>query len=1072
MMGKSNKTGMVLPAKLTTPKVDNAVPRTRLFQRLDRARQKPVIWVGGPAGSGKTTLVASYLAQHKIKPLWYRFDVRDADPAAFFAYLRQAIGRLSRRKREPLPLLTPEQAIGLPAFTLNFFEQLASRLHTPALLVFDNMQDLPAGSPLHELLPQVVSVLPEGFNLVFISRTEIPPGFAPLRAGRKLAQIRAEELALTSAEAQDISNHITSGGLSRNQVEQLNEQAGMWMAGLVLLLEGVLNEAPGIPVNATVFDYFAAEIMRRTDPETHTFLTRCALLPVMDVETTRALSGNPNATAILRQLVRKNYFISRLPGETMRYEFHPLFRNYLLTELQQRNSDAALRALQRQAGGILTEEGEYSAAVELLSDAGAIEELAALILEHAEKLIASGRYQTLSHWLQALPDTAFPSRPWLCYWSGVSQAPFDTGKAKTLFESSYAAFSTANNASGCYASWSGITECFNLMWGDYEGIGTWLDEFARLRRRFPRYPSVELEIRSQTALFGILILLRPQHPDCVAACKTIEATLVHAADPEFRIRALCNLALYYSWTGEFTDMRRVLESAEKIVAQEPASPLSRITLKIHQATFCWLIGEPQQVHERLDEARRLADRSGVHLLDPFFSFHDAYAHGIQENPQAMQATLNRLEQHLSDRRHIDMAQYWMQTSWCKSLSGDDLAAKHAAYDMLSVVETANATMSQYQGLALHMPTAVARYTLATALAQTGDYAQANKLFELGLQFSHAMNSRHLEFTGLMLRAYSWLKQHNEAACQSDLERALDIATNHYGYWTFPLWNGKKVSQLCNFALQHQIQPGYIRALIRKWQLLPPQNNGVAESWPWPVRIHTLGRFCLLVDDEEVKPTGKTREMLLAIIALGGSDVPGFRISDLLWPDADGDLARHSLKITLHRLRKLLGPQRLLQSDGRLTLDPRQVWVDYRTFESSLLALESATNEKLGELSAGIIAEYQTGFLPNDHLPWLDPEQERLRNRFLYIINLAATRLCDKEQWSDAIKCYQSALAAAPLAERFYQGLMRCHLHLGENAEGLVVYNRCREALAVGLGIQPSALSETLRDRLHCKESNG
>ncbi len=145
-------------------------------------------------------------------------------------------------------------------------------------------------------------------------------------------------------------------------------------------------------------------------------------------------------------------------------------------------------------------------------------------------------------------------------------------------------------------------------------------------------------------------------------------------------------------------------------------------------------------------------------------------------------------------------------------------------------------------------------------------------------------------------------------------------------------------------------------------------------------------------------------------------------------------------------------------------------VDIRTLERSLVTLESAADEALGHLVAEAIAGYQTGFLPDNDTPWLGSEQERLRNRFLYVINQAAARLCDQAQWQAAIKCYQSALEAEPLAESFYQGLMRCHHHLGQKAQGLLVYRRCREALATGLGIQPSPQTEALQARLHTTDA--
>jgi ATP/maltotriose-dependent transcriptional regulator MalT len=68
-------------AKIARPTLPKVFPRERLFKLLDQSRERSVIWVTGPAGSGKTTLVASFLYSRKLPCLWYQVDAGDADPA-------------------------------------------------------------------------------------------------------------------------------------------------------------------------------------------------------------------------------------------------------------------------------------------------------------------------------------------------------------------------------------------------------------------------------------------------------------------------------------------------------------------------------------------------------------------------------------------------------------------------------------------------------------------------------------------------------------------------------------------------------------------------------------------------------------------------------------------------------------------------------------------------------------------------------------------------------------------------------------------------------------------------------
>jgi ATP/maltotriose-dependent transcriptional regulator MalT len=153
-------------------------------------RKQPVIWVSGPPGSGKTTLVSSYLQVHETPCLWYQIDEADADPATFFYYLGQAAKRALPRKRKPLPLLTPEYLQGIPTFTFRYFETLDSSLIPPHptsrkgkfIIVFDNYQEVPSNASFHEVISHGISRIPEGINVILISRGKPPPVLIPLRA--------------------------------------------------------------------------------------------------------------------------------------------------------------------------------------------------------------------------------------------------------------------------------------------------------------------------------------------------------------------------------------------------------------------------------------------------------------------------------------------------------------------------------------------------------------------------------------------------------------------------------------------------------------------------------------------------------------------------------------------------------------------------------------------------------------------------------------------------------------------------------------------------------------------------
>src|SRR5580704_7716567 len=88
----------LLETKLYVPKSRRGlVPRPRLSERLDRGAASTVTLVSAPAGFGKTTLLAEWLAAGPAAPAderlaaWLSLDRADNDPASFWTYVIAAL---------------------------------------------------------------------------------------------------------------------------------------------------------------------------------------------------------------------------------------------------------------------------------------------------------------------------------------------------------------------------------------------------------------------------------------------------------------------------------------------------------------------------------------------------------------------------------------------------------------------------------------------------------------------------------------------------------------------------------------------------------------------------------------------------------------------------------------------------------------------------------------------------------------------------------------------------------------------------------------------------------------------
>jgi len=283
---------------------------------------------------------------------------------------------------------------------------------------------------------------------------------------------------------------------------------------------------------------------------------------------------------------------------------------------------------------------------------------------------------------------------------------------------------------------------------------------------------------------------------------------------------------------------------------------------------------------------------------------------------------------------------------------------------------------------------------------------------------------------------------------------------------------------CSQAHEQGIEMEHVRWLIRTMGLKPEAPSHISEDRPWPVKIFTLGGFSLLIDGKDMdfhpKVQRRPLEMLKVIIASGEREVGKMQVSDMLWPDADGDMAYRSFATTLHRLRHLLGDEKtILLSDGKVSLLPHTCWVDAATFEHMLSQADDATKQGDKRMAVDLfekaVALYKGPFLPEDAAKaWSISYRERLRNKFIRAVEKLGCLFEEGGDLDRAIECFDRGLDVDDLAEGFYQHLMLCLVRLGRKSEAIGVYSRCQKNLSAILGIEPSQKTEGIYKSLFSK----
>jgi DNA-binding SARP family transcriptional activator len=315
---------------------------------------------------------------------------------------------------------------------------------------------------------------------------------------------------------------------------------------------------------------------------------------------------------------------------------------------------------------------------------------------------------------------------------------------------------------------------------------------------------------------------------------------------------------------------------------------------------------------------------------------------------------------------------------------------------------------------------------------------------------------------LFIEALIALRQGDRARAHARLREAL-VLTQGADRLVFTRWYRYTLSHLLPLAFEAGVEIETARKLVSELAIAP--SEPYIEAWPWKVRVYSLGRFEVVVDGAPLnfsrKAPKKPIALLKVLVTCGARNVPLDRIVDQLWDDDEADSGRDACWLALHRLRKLLGsPEAVQLIEGNVSLDPSLVWVDSQAFEYFLTTHANGTARD--ESVQHALALYRGDFLAEEsNAAWAVSLRERLRARFVREVELLGRQMEEAERWDQATDWYLRGLDADPLAEAFYQGLMRCYRAQGRMAEAMSAYRRLRQVLSVTLGMGPSPATESI-----------
>ena len=366
------------------PQRPEIVSRERLVQRLAQARDVPLALLIAPAGYGKTTLLEDWAA-HDGRPFaWVTLSSESNDPAGLLSSIARALDAV-----EPLEPAARE--------TLGGLTDALGRTATPLVLALDEADALHTRAA-REVVLALAAAMPAGSALALASRTDFALPLGRLRAQRRPIELRADDLALTTSEANALLR-LAGLELGSERLLTLMRRTGGWPAGLYLAALS-LREQGGDAVeefsgaDRFVADYVREEILDRLPADQQRFLARTSVLDRLSAPSCDAVLDRGDSAALLARLARSNVPMTALDRSETAYRYQPLLADALRAELRRREPGQPA-VLHARASAWCAEHGEADAAIGHAIDAEDLPRAARLMWENVVPYAATRRADRL-----------------------------------------------------------------------------------------------------------------------------------------------------------------------------------------------------------------------------------------------------------------------------------------------------------------------------------------------------------------------------------------------------------------------------------------------------------------------------------------------------------------------------------------------------------------------------------------------------------------------------------------------------------------------------------------------------
>jgi LuxR family maltose regulon positive regulatory protein len=1070
---------LVIRSQLFPPRQKKGVlRRPRLEARLAEVLDYPLTLVQAGTGYGKSTSLVS-LADVVDPLFWYTITEPDRDPLLFLAHLVCAFEREAPAWCAPV-FQAMEEAGGrvTPELLTPLLNTLTADLESEAVLVLDDYHLVADVPEIAALVERLVDYAPPRLHIVLSTR-HVPPLEALTRWQVKgqLLSIGRTDLAFTAEEVEVLFSDEYGVPLSPEQAQTLATETEGWAIALQMVWQGL--QSSGVSDVETVlgllpasldalFDYLAQDVLARQPPNVQDFLLMTSVLRQMDGAACDYLLGVEGSVDGLRELQESGLFVVSMGDDVYRY--HRLFHDFLRARLRQEPQET--QALHRRAAAYFHRAGQEEETVYHLLAAEEYAQAAEQIEQIGPLLVSQGRFDSLSAWINRLPEKVLSAQPGLYLLLGdVLRLRVQFDEALEHYRVAERLFATQSNRVGRSHALRGQAQVYldtvrPLM------ADSLLEEALRLLE--PAEHQYETADLLDKLAENKLNLGYPEEAQALHHEAGLLRAETEPGDVYLEARAMVR-------TGRLAEAQRLLErraEEERLAGESRPQRFHRETLLLLSLVHSLqgnAIAAERHAREGIAVGQRLhsafVEAVGHMRLGHALQLREAHPWDVE--PTDTQQALVHYQHSIAQIRTFKVMRTQVEPLWglCRAhgYSGDLLEAQRHAEEAIEIATRAGDEWIRN----------LVQGTLGAGCALSGQWDRAGEWLARAAEGFALVGDPHGQAAALLWLALTAWRQGDGDCAAQHLGHLLPLARQqeYDALLTRPTFLGLRDGQaaipLLLEARARGIEPRYAERLLDALGVA-----GVEYHPGYGLAVQTLGSFAVWRGAEPVTARDwqreKARQIFQLLLTYRGQWFYREQIVDHLWPHLPPDAAERDFKVALNALTKALEPQRprgapsffVVRRGTVYGLNPvAHVVVDTDDFQ------RLAGSDEVAALRQAL-ALYEEDYLPDSlYEDWSAAERQRLRHLYLTTAERLARHMLQDGSWHETIEICQMILARDNCWEAAYRLLMQVYAAQGNHTLLHSTYQRCSATLQEELGLEPSPSTQMLFERLKNPENS-